>query len=217
MSKSVKLPFYASNNESDEHLFKIYCDLWGPAPTKFVQGFKYYALFVDDFTRFSWLYPLKRQSEFLRCFVLFHKLMEKQLDKSIKVFQSDGGGGFSSKDFLNYLSNHDIIHQLSCPGTPEQNGVAARKHHHVIELGLAMMYHACIPRRYWVEAFGTTIYLINKLPTPCLEMISLLQKLTNKKPEYSSLRVFGSRRFPYLRNHTIRKFDPRSLPCVFLC
>ena len=140
MSKSVKLPFYASNNESNEPLFKIHCDLWGPAPVKSVQGFKYYALFVDDFTRFSWLYPLKQKSDFVRCFILFHKLVEKQHDKSIKVFQSDGGGEFSSKDFLNCLSDQGIIHQQSCPGTPEQNGVAERKHRHVIELGLAMMY-----------------------------------------------------------------------------
>lgn len=142
--------------------------------------------------------------------------MEKQLDKSIKFFQSDGGGEFSSKDFLNYFSDHGIIHQLSCTDTPEQNGVAECKHRHVIELGLSMMYHACIPRRYWIEAFRTAIYLINRLQTPRLEMIAPLQKLTNKKPEYSSLQVFGSHCFPYLQNYTTSTFDPRSLPRVFL-
>lgn len=56
MSTSVKLPFYASNNDCSEPLYKIHCDLWGPAPIKSIQGFKYYALFVvDDFSRFSWL------------------------------------------------------------------------------------------------------------------------------------------------------------------
>ena len=78
ISKSVKLPFYASNNESCEPLFKTHFDLWGPAPFQSVQGFKYYDLFVDDFARFSWLYPLRQKSEFLNCFVNFHTFLEKK-------------------------------------------------------------------------------------------------------------------------------------------
>lgn len=38
-------------------------------------------------------------------------------------------------------------------GTPKQNGVSERKHRHIVELGLSMMYQASIPFRYWVEAF----------------------------------------------------------------
>lgn len=100
--------------------------------------------------------------------------------------------------------------------TPEQNGVVERKHRHVIELGLAMVYHASVPKRCWVDAFGTAIFLINRLPAPHLNMISPLEKLTSKKPIYSSLRVFGSCCFPCLRAYATNKFDPRSLPCVFV-
>lgn len=82
----------------------IFCDR--PAPVSSFQGFKYYALLVDDFTQFSWIYPLKKKSDFFRCFIVSHKLVEKQFDKTIKIFQSDGGGEFSSKDFLKYLADH---------------------------------------------------------------------------------------------------------------
>lgn len=96
----------------------------------------------------------------MNCFVNFHTLLEKQFDKKIKIFQSNSGGEFSGKDFQ-HLLDHGIMHQVSCPATLEQNSVVERKHHHVIELGLAMMYHAGMPKKYWVEAFGTAIYLIN--------------------------------------------------------
>lgn len=33
---------------------------------------------------------------------------------------------------------------------------------------------------------------------------------------YSIIRTFGSRCYPYLRNYATNKFDPRSLPCVFM-
>lgn len=155
---------------SDEPLAKIHCELWGKAPIISVQGFKYYALFVDDFSRFNWLYPLKKKSDFLRCFIAFHKLVEKQIGKSVKIFQSDGSGEFSKKEFFDYLSDHGIAHRLSCLGTPEQNGVAERKHRHIVELGLAMLYQASEPKRFWVEAFATSVFLINRLPSSQLKM-----------------------------------------------
>ena len=71
MGKSCKLPFSNSNKISKFSLDKIHCDLWGPAPLASNQHFRYYAIFVDDFSIFTWLYPLKRKHEFLDCFVKF--------------------------------------------------------------------------------------------------------------------------------------------------
>ena len=35
------------------------------------QGFRYYAVFVDEFSRFSWFYPMKYKSDFFSTFVTF--------------------------------------------------------------------------------------------------------------------------------------------------
>ncbi|KAK9211490.1 hypothetical protein WN943_000867 [Citrus x changshan-huyou] len=137
-------------------------------------------------------------------------------EKNIKVFQSDGGGEFGSKEFQEYLLNHGIKSQKSCPGTPQQNSVTERKHKNITELGLTMLFHAGVPKRFWVEAFSTATWQINRLPSAILAMKSPIEKLTGKKLDYSSLRVFGSRCLPCLRRITQNKFDPKSLPCVFL-
>ncbi|KAF6152047.1 hypothetical protein GIB67_031369 [Kingdonia uniflora] len=71
MNKSSKLPFFPSNNRASEPINKIHCDLWGPAPILSNQGFRYYVIYVDDFSRFSWLYPIKKKSEFYEVFLLF--------------------------------------------------------------------------------------------------------------------------------------------------
>ena len=125
------------------------------------QGFHYNAIFVDDFSRFLWIYPLKRKSDFYQIFLTFQAMVEKQFQKKIQVFHSDNGGEFSKQEFIDHLLHHGIIHLLSCPGTPEQNSVAERKHRHVVELGLAMMLHVSIPKKFWVEAFLTSTFLIN--------------------------------------------------------
>ena len=62
--KSLCLPFAVSESVSVEPLAKIHCDLWGPLHVMSLQGFKFYAFFIDDHYRFSWFYPLKLKSDF---------------------------------------------------------------------------------------------------------------------------------------------------------
>jgi len=40
---------------------------------------------------------------------------------------------------LQFLSTHGILHRITSPHTSQQNGVAERKHRHVIETGLAFL------------------------------------------------------------------------------
>ncbi|KAK9215471.1 hypothetical protein WN944_007476 [Citrus x changshan-huyou] len=111
-------------------------------------------------------------------------------EEKIKIFQSDGGGEFSSIAFISHLEKCGIIRQVSCPYTPEQNGIAKRKHRHIVETALTMMYHASLPMHLWVEAFLTAIYLINKMPLSTLGMKSPYQTLLKKLPDYNGLKVF---------------------------
>lgn len=147
MGKSSKLPFYTSMSTTLESLDRIHCDLWGPSPIVSNQGFKYYAIFVDDYSRYSWLFPLKAKSDFYQVFVAFQKQIENQLNKKIKVFQSDGGGEFTSNIFRKYLAEKGIIHHMSCPATPQQNGLAECKHRYLTELALSMMFDSKTPFR----------------------------------------------------------------------
>lgn len=105
---------------------------------------------------------------------------------------------------------------MSCAGTPEQNGFVERKHRHIVETGLTMLINAHMPLRYWVESFTTATYLINQLPTPVLDMDTPFCKLFGKSPDYSILKIFECRCFPYLRNYVSQKLQPRSLPCMFI-
>jgi len=52
-------------------------------------GYRYYVCFVDDYSRYTWVYPLKRKSDFLPTFCAFQKLMENLFDTKIKMFQSE--------------------------------------------------------------------------------------------------------------------------------
>lgn len=51
VTKSHKLPFSISQTTSPHPLYLIHSDVWGPTQTPSISGFRYYVLFIDDFTQ----------------------------------------------------------------------------------------------------------------------------------------------------------------------
>ena len=99
-----KLPFPKSFFIASSPFELIHYDLWGPAPIPSVNGFKYYVLFIDHFTRFTWVFLLNSKSEVFNKFVHFKAMVETQFSTKIKTFRSDGGGEYTSNAFKTYLS-----------------------------------------------------------------------------------------------------------------
>ncbi|KAJ9544289.1 hypothetical protein OSB04_023996 [Centaurea solstitialis] len=202
LSKSHKLPFAINEKRSLHVLDMIHCDLWGPSPVMSTDGYLYYALFVDDFSRFTWFYPMKHKSDFFQVLAAFLRFVQTQFSCKVKVFQSDGGTEFTNHRVRSLLVENGTHHRLSCPYTPQQNGRAERKHRHVTETGLAMLFNANAPSSLWVDAFSSAVYIVNRLPSKVLQSKSPFELLFNNAPNYNVFRTFGCRVFPYLRNYT---------------
>ena len=77
LAKNQKLPFGTSSRHSYSPLELIHCDLWGPMVPS-VSGFHSYIIFVDDYSRHTWIYPLLAKSNALECFRHF-KLMAENI------------------------------------------------------------------------------------------------------------------------------------------
>ena len=161
-NKSRKLPFGVSSMSSSKPLDLIYSDVWGPTITS-SDGYRYYVIFVDHFTRYIWLYPLKNKSDVKDTFILFKNIVEKFFQRSIISLYSDNGGEYIA--LKSFLQANVISHFTSPPHTPEHNGFAERRHGHIVQTGRTLMHHANLPLKYWSYAFETAVYLINRMPT----------------------------------------------------
>ena len=90
-AKSHQLPYSISTSVSVKPLQLIFSDVWGPAPSS-VGRHTYYVSFIDDYSRFTWIYLLKKRSDVFQVFHNFQALVERKFDCKIIAMQSDWGG-----------------------------------------------------------------------------------------------------------------------------
>jgi histone deacetylase 1/2 len=214
MAKSHDLPFKNSTSISLHPLDLIFTDVWGPASVPSTTGAKYYVSFLDDYSKFLWLFPIHLKSDVERIFLNFQTYVEKQFDRKIKAIQSDWGGEY--RRLNTYFHQNGINHRLACPHTHQQNSFIERKHRHIVEVGLSLLAHSHLPMIYWEDAFQTATYIINRLPTPVLHHKSPFEILHSRIPDYRFLRVFGCACWPNLRPYNRNKLNFRSKTCIFI-
>ncbi|GAA0157637.1 transmembrane signal receptor [Lithospermum erythrorhizon] len=213
IGKQAKLPFSISDSVISEPFQLIHSDLW-QSSTPSASGFKWYIVFIDAYSRYSWVYFLKSKSETSIKFHQFHQMIKNVYNASIKYFQADEGGEFIG--LIPYLQSHGIIHRFSCPETPQQNGLAERKHRHINDMAHCLLFQAQLPSHYWAEAVQYAVYIMNRLPSAPVKNGIPYFLLHKQTPHYSSLKVFGSLCYPSLIKKSDVKFGPRSVPCVLI-
>uniref|UniRef100_A0A2N9G5P5 Integrase catalytic domain-containing protein n=1 Tax=Fagus sylvatica TaxID=28930 RepID=A0A2N9G5P5_FAGSY len=214
--KMHKLPFPNSVSITSHPLEIVHSDVWGPAPITSNNGTRYYVTFVDDFTRFTWFFPLQHKSQVLSSFMHFKSTMENLLSCKLKILRTDCGGEYTKHDFQSFCSSTGVFHQFTCPHTSQQNGVTERKHRHIVDMGLTLMSQASLPLTFWPYAFSTAVFLINHLPSSHRGFISPWESLFGSSPPYSTFRSFGCACYPLLRPYSKHKLLIRSVQCIFL-
>ena len=192
----------------------VHIDVWDPAPLLSIEGYRYYVAFVDDFTRYTWIYPLRLKSEVVSVFEYFNTMVERQFTTQIKCLQLDWGGEYRKLQPL--LHKFGIQFKNPCPHTHQQQGKFERKHCSIVETSLTLLAKASMDLKFWWEAFVSTTYLVNRLPTPVLNQSSPFEFLYHQKPDYKFLKVFGYACFPYLKPYNRHKLDFKTSKCLFL-
>ncbi|XP_061341879.1 uncharacterized protein LOC133288188 [Gastrolobium bilobum] len=156
-------------------------------------------------------------SEVFPIFQIFCSEIHNQFGKTIKVLRSDNAKEYFSADFSLFMSSHGILHQSSCPHTPQQNGVAERKNRHLIETTCTLLLDAHMPLQFWGDAVLTACYLINRMPSSAINHQVPIQVLDPRIPLYTvPPRVFGCTCFVHDLSPGRDKLSPRAIKCVFL-
>ena len=127
LGKNIKKSFPNNNSRSKGILYLIHSDICGPMSSPSLNGCLYYVIFIDDFSRKSWIYFLKAKNETFSKFLEFKALIENQTEKDIRALRTNNCGEFESHQFDDFCKEVGIKRQLTVPYNPQQNGIAERK------------------------------------------------------------------------------------------
>ena len=137
----------------------LYIQMYGDRPN--------YVTFIDDFSRHTWIYPMRKKSEVFGHFQRFKAEVKKTTGRHVRCLRSNEGKEYFSDEFTAYLHKEGIRREFSCRHTPQQNSILERKNWHIIEVARAMMNEKNLPKWYWAEAVNTTVYLNGTTSSTC--------------------------------------------------
>lgn len=208
--KQSRLPFNCVGIRSKEKLQVVHTDICGPMEVRSIGGSRYFLLFLDDYSRMTFVYFLKNKSEALSCFKDFKAKAENQTNKRIKNIRSDNGLEFCNTEFDLYLQKEGINHQKTNPYSPEQNGFCERRNRTIVEKARCLLFDSDLSKEFWAEATNTAVYIQNRIVASGLEGKTPHEIWTGTKPDISHLRVFGSKVMVHVAKEKRQKWDRKS-------
>ncbi|CAI5948005.1 unnamed protein product [Closterium sp. NIES-64] len=201
----------------------LHMDVWGPACVRGQGHERYFLLVVDDYSRFTTVFPLRSKGDVTEVLIDWIRAARLQLRRSfgsdfpVLRLHSDRGGEFSSGLLRAYCRAQGIRQTFTLPDSPQQNGIAERRIGMVMDVARTSMMHAAAPHFLWPFAVRYAAHQINLHPgvsRPGKVRTSPALLWTGKVGYASAFRVWGSRAF--VRDLSTDKLSPRASPCVFL-
>ncbi|GJR78218.1 retrotransposon protein, putative, ty1-copia subclass [Tanacetum coccineum] len=99
----------------------IHTDVCGPLRHVSRQGASYFITFMDEYSRYGYVYLLKHKHEVFETFKVFKNEVENQLGKTIKALLSDRGRKYISQEFKDFLKACGNVQNLTPSYTPQHN------------------------------------------------------------------------------------------------
>lgn len=211
MIKITKKPFQGVKRET-KVLELIHSDLCVLHATPSLGNKKYFVTFIDDASRFCYVYLLHSKNEALDKFKVFKTEVELQQSSLIKRLRTDRGGEYM--DTL-YFQSVGIIHETTAPYTPQQNGISERKNRVLKEMVNSMLSYSGLSQGFWGEAMLTACYLLNRVPNK-RNKVTPYELWTKKKPNLNYLRIWGCRAVVRLPDPKLKTLGERGIECIFV-
>lgn len=177
---------------------------------------KYFITFTDEMSGRVSICLLKIKDGALGAFEAYRARAEKTCEREIKSLRSDGGGEYLGKPFQQYLQQAGILHIVSPPYNPAQNGLAERMNRTIMENARCLRQDSKLSLQFWGEAVLTAAHIHNRLRSHIRGDLSPIAHWTGKEPGIGHLRVFGATAWVHIPKEKRHKLDAKSIRCILV-
>ena len=161
LTKITRKPFKDINRIS-KVLELIHSDLCDFHATPSLGNKRYVITFIDNASRYCYVYLLHAKDEALNKFRIYKEEVELHQSTMIKNLRTDRGCEYYDPV---YFQSTGILHQTTASYTPQQNGVVERKNMTLKEMVNSMLSYSGLSEGFWGEAMVTACYLLNRIPS----------------------------------------------------
>ncbi|CAI7843696.1 unnamed protein product [Closterium sp. NIES-54] len=205
----------------------LHMDVWGPAHVSGQGRERYFMLVVDDYTRYTTVFPLRSKGDVSAVWIPWIRTVCLQLrerfgqDLPVLRLHSDRGGEFSSDLLRNICRGEGITQSFTLPDSPQKNGIAECRIGLVMEVARTSMIHAAAPHFLWPFAVRYAAHQLNLWPRVSLPETSPRLRWTGKVGDASVFRFYHPTLHRVLSSHDVtfdesvpfyRLFPYRSAP-----
>lgn len=135
------------------------------------------------------------------------------MDRKLKVLRTDNGMEFCSLEFNEFCSKLGISRHKIVRLTPQQNGMAERMNHTLLNKVRCLLAASDLGTSFWGEALATATHLINRSPSSVLGFKTPEEMWKDKKPVLSYLKPFGCLA---MAHQNVGKLKSRTIKCIML-
>jgi hypothetical protein len=186
-------PFNSHFDKTTTPLEVVHGNLVGPISPLSNEGSRYFLTLVDQHTGYIRVTILKEKgkaAKSIKKFMAFHKT---QTGHKLKKLITNGGGEFCNNQLSEWLDGCGIQHNVSPPYTPQNNGVAERVNHTILDMTRCMLVQSNLAPQWWPEAVKDAVAVTNCLPSLSRSRTSPIELLFKKQPNINIFCPFGCR------------------------
>ncbi|GJW46060.1 retrovirus-related pol polyprotein from transposon TNT 1-94 [Tanacetum coccineum] len=197
-------------------LHLLHMDLFGPVSPMSINHEKYTLVIVDEYSRYTWVYFLRKKSQAPEMIMSFIRMVENQNDVKVKQIRTDNGTEFRNHELESFCDEKGISQNFSSPYTPEQNGVAERKNRTLIEAARTMLNGSVLSKHFWTDAVRIACYTQNRSIIVKRHDKTPYEIFRERIPDISYFHVFGCPVFIHNHKDHLGKFDAKADDGYFL-
>ena len=205
-----------TREKTKELLDVVHSDICGPMQISTLTCEKYFITFIDEKSGRIAVTLLQRKDQALQAFQAYKARAENDAGRKIRILRTDGGGEYTGHHFQHYLRNCGIVHSVSPPYSPKQNGIAERANRTLMEGARCMIEDSKLTKSFWGYTVATAAHIHNRIPSQSHQDKSPLEHWTGVVPSIGHLRVFGSVTYLHIPAETRKKLDARSRKCILI-